>query len=105
MFSPIKIFPQLYHPVKIHKSKDLTGRAKYSTRTLHPPRYHFIDLGLTGYYGSPQSSGEPIRVEQIWGGDKTVPEFQASSDRCDPFATDVYYIGNVVRVHMLQVSF
>ncbi|EIN05722.1 hypothetical protein PUNSTDRAFT_137215 [Punctularia strigosozonata HHB-11173 SS5] len=99
MFDPREIFPRLYHPVKIHRNMELTGSAKYSTRTLHPPRYYFIDLGLTGYYGSPT---HPPLVDQIWGGDKTVPEFQRSSNPCDPFATDVYYIGNVVRTRLLQ---
>jgi hypothetical protein len=100
MLDPTLMYPNLYHPIKIHKNKDLKGKAPHFTRTLHPPRYHFIDFGLAEHF--PEGS-HPL-AEQIWGGDKTVPEFQNSAAPCDPFATDVYYIGNVVRRHLLDVS-
>jgi hypothetical protein len=40
----------------------------------------------------------------IHGADRTVPEFQDSHASCDPFATDVYYLGNVFRMDFIHVG-
>ena len=36
------------------------------------------------------------------GGDKTAPEHQ-NATRCNPFYTDIYYLGNLVRQEFIQV--
>jgi len=39
----------------------------------------------------------------IMGGDKSVPEFRTGGgEACNPFPTDVYYLGNMIREHFLQ---
>lgn len=102
MFDPTGMFPDLYHPVKIHRNQQLTGAAKHATRTAKPPRYYLIDFGLAQAYDC--SRGMPL-ADPILGGDKSVPEFRRSmGGPYNPFSTDVYYIGNVVRTRLLDVS-
>lgn len=46
----------------------------------------------------------PPREHPIVGGDKTVPEFQNwNGELLDPFPTDIYYIGNMIRTSILHV--
>jgi hypothetical protein len=37
------------------------------------------------------------------GGDKTAPEHQNGDTPCNPFPTDVYYLGNLVRGYYMKV--
>lgn len=41
-------------------------------------------------------------IEAGYGGDLSVPEFK-TQNYCDPFAVDVYRMGNVVRREFTQV--
>ena len=64
-------------------------------------RYYFIDFGLTRRY-DPKDG--PPREHPVVGGDKTVPEFKNwNGQLLDPFPTDIYYIGNMVRYTLLAV--
>ena len=45
-----------------------------------------------------------VDLEIVWGGDKTVPEFQCSNKVRNLFPTDIYYLGNVIKEHFLEVS-
>ncbi|RPD57478.1 hypothetical protein L227DRAFT_613500 [Lentinus tigrinus ALCF2SS1-6] len=95
MYDPRPLFPDMYHPVERYRSRDWKGRAKYSTRTECPVRYYFIDFGLSRRY-DPKNG--PPREYPILGGDKTVPEFTNwNGEPLDPFPTDIYYIGNMIR--------
>ncbi|CAL1706314.1 unnamed protein product [Somion occarium] len=94
MMDPKPIFPKLYHPAANRRTKDFSGRAKYYTRTVRPVKYYFIDFGISRQY-SPDDV-HPLE-DPILGGDKTVPEFQNSNAPCDPFATNIYYLGNLIR--------
>jgi hypothetical protein len=40
---------------------------------------------------------EPLR-----GGDKTAPEHRRGG-QCNPFRTDIYYLGNLIREQFMQV--
>ena len=62
------------------------------TRTL---KYYFIDFGISCHYSPDDKSFEYPILE----GDKSVPEFKKSADRCNPFHTDVdvYNLGNMIR--------
>ncbi|KAH0828802.1 hypothetical protein J3R83DRAFT_3250 [Lanmaoa asiatica] len=81
--------------------RDYSGSAKHYTRTQRPPKYYFIDFGLSRRYDL--TDADP-REEPIWGGDKEVPEFQNSNEPCNPFPTDVFYIGNAIRKDFIEVS-
>lgn len=103
MMDPKPTFPDMFHPVKTKKSLDWKGSAKYYTRTARPTRYIFIDFGLSVKYTS--EDGEPMACP-IQGGDKSVPEFQGDGKLKpnNPFPTDIYYLGNLIREDFLQVS-
>lgn len=99
MMDPKPLYPEMYHPRVIDWSRDMRRPAKHFSRTTHPTRYYFIDFGLSRKYNADE--GQP-REPPIQGGDKSVPEFQRSSEPCDPFPTDIYYIGNLIREDFLQ---
>jgi len=98
---PEKIFPRGHHPVSVDDRLDLSGSAPFYTRTQRPSKYYIIDFGISSRY-SPEDTAplEPI----IIGGDKTVPEFQNTTAPHNPFWTDIYYAGNLINEHFLQVS-
>ena len=39
----------------------------------------------------------------LFGGDKTVPEFLKEQLIHDPYKTDIYYVGNLIRTEFIQV--
>lgn len=102
MMDPTPMFPNMYHPRSILHNRNFKGRAKYYTRTARPTKYFLIDFGLSRKY-SPNDH-EP-REHPILGGDRTVPEFQGNGEYkpSNPFPTDIYYIGNMIREDFLQV--
>jgi hypothetical protein len=58
-------------------------------------------MGLSRQY-SP-ANGSPLE-KPLRGGDKSAPEHQdPQMPPCDPFPTDVYYLGNLVREKFIQV--
>lgn len=90
----------MFHPRVTDKSRDWKGTAKHSTRTLHPVKYYFIDFGLSRRY-DPKDG--PPREHPILGGDKSVPEFQNwNGELLDPFPTDIYYLGNLIRIKIMK---
>jgi serine/threonine protein kinase len=91
MLDASQMFPQGFHPVQIDRSLNFKGRAKRHSRTERPPRYYLIDFGLSRRYSSRDVLDEPIR-----GGDKSAPE-HSRGGQCNPFFTDIYYLGNLVR--------
>jgi len=94
------LYPQGYHPVVNSMKRDYTGKAKHFTRTQRPPRYYLIDFGLSRRY-NPQD-GPPLELP-ILGGDKSVPEFQKDRGTpYNPFPSDVYYLGNMIREDFLM---
>ncbi len=98
---PKPTFPNMFHPMSPHATRDSKGFAKHYTRTARPTKYYLIDFGLSRKYNSKDG---PIREEVILGGDTTVPEFQNHHyEPQDPFPTDIYYIGNMIREDFLPV--
>lgn len=95
------LYPGGYHPIDPNKSLDMRGAAKHFTRTQRPPKYYLIDFGLSRQYKPEERPpSEPI----VRGGDKSPPEHKTLDIPCDPFPTDVYYLGNLIREEFLQVS-
>lgn len=81
--------------------RKFTGSAKEpNTRTARATKYYFIDFGIARQCSH---DVKHPREDIILGGDKTVPEFQNTLDPQDPFPTDIYYIGNMMREDLLQV--
>jgi len=96
MFDPSGMYPNGYHPVQVNRSLNFKGRAKCYSRTERPPRYYMIDFGLSRRYSSRNALDDPLR-----GGDKSAPE-HGHGERCNPFHTDIYYLGNLVREFFMK---
>jgi hypothetical protein len=101
MLDPSGMYPNSFHPADPRKSKDFCRRAKGYSRTRRPTRYHLIDFGLSRLYDP--ANGPPFD-QPLRGGDKSAPEHQDRKTPCDPFPTDVYYLGNLVREDYMQVQ-
>ena len=99
MLDPSEMFPDGFHPTQINRRTDFSGRARRHTRTQRPPRYYLIDFGLSRRYASRATFDEPLR-----GGDRTAPEHQRGGP-CNPFQTDIYYLGNLIREEFIRVTF
>ncbi len=99
------LYPDLWHPSDIHRRRDWKGKAKHYTRTERPVKYYFIDYGLSELYNRDTARTWPPLELPVHGGDKSAPENQEKNCNtpCDPFATDIYYIGNLVRENFIQV--
>ena len=96
------ILPEMFHPQRIWRQlHDIRKDIRPYTRTARPVRYYFTDFGLSRRYAPDDAN--PLE-DPIIGGDKTVPEFQNDPyTPRNPFHTDVYYMGNLIRVTFLQV--
>ncbi|KAI0043012.1 hypothetical protein FA95DRAFT_503631 [Auriscalpium vulgare] len=98
MLDPSSMYPDSFHPAKRSRRKNFKGKAKYYTRTQRPSKYLFIDFGLSRRYDP--AAGPPLD-EPLRGGDKTVPEHRDRTKLCNPFFTDIYYLGNLIRERFL----
>lgn len=100
------MYPHGWHTANDELKRDWTSysRGEVYTRTERPPKYYLIDFGISRRYDP--AEGSPLE-DPINGGDKTAPEFQGRKAiiPCDPFPTDVYYIGNLIRTQFLQVRY
>ncbi|KAH9162951.1 kinase-like domain-containing protein [Lactarius sanguifluus] len=99
MFDPTNMYPKSFHPVKRNRSKDFRSKVTGYSRTRRPTRYLLIDFGLSRRYDP--VAGPPLD-EPLRGGDKSAPEHQDGTKPCNPFSTDVYYLGNLVREDYLK---
>jgi hypothetical protein len=97
MLDPSGMYPEGFHPIKMDRCREFKSCAKRYTRTQRPARYYLIDFGLSRRYDSRDALDEPLR-----GGDKSAPEHQHKVP-CNPFHTDIYYLGNLVREHFIKV--
>ena len=97
MLDPSGMYPDGFHPTRNNRRGDFRGRAIRFTRTFRPTRYYLIDFGLSRRYSSRNALDQPIR-----GGDKSAPEHRVGN-LCNPFHTDIYYLGNLLRKHFLFV--
>lgn len=102
MMDAKSMFPAMWHPSAQSMNYDYSGTAKHFTRTERPPKYYYIDFGLSRKYDP--EDGPPQELP-ILGGDKSVPEFQGEGyDKpADPFKTDIYYLGNIMRTQFVGV--
>ncbi|KAI0258475.1 kinase-like domain-containing protein, partial [Gloeopeniophorella convolvens] len=99
VLDPSRMYPKSFHPTEINRSKDFRRPARWYTRTRYPPRYYLIDFGLSREYDPTHG---PPRELPLRGGDKSAPEHRDMQTPCDPFPTDVYYLGNLVREDYME---
>ncbi|KAJ7162138.1 hypothetical protein C8R46DRAFT_1353155 [Mycena filopes] len=103
MSAPQEMFPDGFHPQYQERSLDLKDEARALTRTQQPPKYYLIDFGISLRF----SENEPRSALPIVGADRTVPEYQNDGHLYaqDPFATDIYFLGNLIREEFMDGQF
>ncbi|KAI0709586.1 kinase-like domain-containing protein [Cerioporus squamosus] len=95
------ILPEMFHPQRPWRMLDGRTQVRPYTRTARPVKYYFVDFGLSRRYIPEETN--PLELPII-GGDKTVPEFQDDYETPrNPFHTDVYYMGNLIRRFFCEV--
>lgn len=103
MMDSIKLYPEGFDFLEIDKKPGGHGRPRHHSRTERPPRYYFIDYGISTWYWDDQ----PHKEIPVKGGDKTAPEHAILVDGkrvpCDPFPTDIYYLGNLIKTQFVEV--
>ncbi|KAJ7167776.1 hypothetical protein C8R46DRAFT_898851 [Mycena filopes] len=95
VLDPKDLFPGGTHPVHPWLNPASDGLAPYIQRTACWPRYHIIDFGLSRRYDP--ADGPPVE-DIILGGDKSPSEHQGTAESCNPFPTDIYFLGNLLRL-------
>ena len=93
MIESEKMFPEGFHFKRDLRKPDLSGPAKFYTRTQRPSKYFIIDYGMARRYESDNDSPlEPTITK-----DKVV-KLQ------NPYQVDVYLAGELIRQVFLDVS-
>jgi hypothetical protein len=102
MMDPRPIYLDGYHPVKTNRTSDLKKRASHMTRTDRPVKYFYTNMSEARMY--PKFEGVYDRISL--GKDGTVPEHRGNTTKAvvNPFAVDVYCLGNVLRTEFLEVG-
>ena len=91
-----------HHTMDYRMNRSFTKAVKLAlSRTAKRTKYYIIDFGLSRRY--PPDSCVETAPE---GGDRTVPEFVNGLEETphDPFAVDIYCVGNVIQEYILDVS-
>ncbi|KAM5533173.1 hypothetical protein V8D89_013129 [Ganoderma adspersum] len=99
MVDPTPLHSEIPHFIEKGRSYDFKRRVRRFTRTERPVKYYYIDFGISRRYAPDDIS--PLE-DIIVGGDKSVPEFQGTDEPQNPFWTDIYYLGNLIRTDFLQ---
>ncbi|KAH6884706.1 hypothetical protein BKA70DRAFT_137394 [Coprinopsis sp. MPI-PUGE-AT-0042] len=68
-------------------------------RTQKWPRYHIIDFGFSSQYAPEEM---PPSEAPLPASDRSLPELDAPDSRFNPFPSDVYYIGNWIRIDLID---
>ncbi len=97
---PTPLLSESPHPAEPERSYDFKRKVKQRTRTEYPTQYYIIDFGLSRKF----SPGDELVAPVSYGGDKSVPEYKdPSRSVSNPFAIDVYCLGNLVREWFVDV--
>ncbi|KZS89805.1 hypothetical protein SISNIDRAFT_386065, partial [Sistotremastrum niveocremeum HHB9708] len=102
MMEPGALFPKGFHPCDPGRYTcpanplKLLSAAPYSSRTIVPVQYYFIDFGESQWYSSYSARGY---VRGPVGHSLSVPEFQ-SNRPYDPFPLDVRALGDMLQANL-----
>ncbi|CAL1706166.1 unnamed protein product [Somion occarium] len=94
-------------PINSKSLFSLAQSLRYGLRSVlfssiaNTPRYYFIDFGLSRRY---ERDGVPYLDPPVGGDDETLPEWRWGDPEMesDPFAADIYHLGNIFRVEFLE---
>ena len=97
---PVPLLSEIPHPNFPTRSYDFKRKVKQHTRTECPTRYYIVDFGLSRTF----SPGEDLVAPVSYGGDKSVPEYRDPTRAVsNPFAIDIYCLGNMIREWFIDV--
>ncbi len=100
LMDPVPLLSEIPHPNFPKRSYDFKRKVKQHTRTECPTRYYIIDFGLSRTF----SPGQDLVAPVSYGGDKSVPEYRDPARAVsNPFAIDVYCLGNLMREWFVDV--
>ncbi|KAI0249581.1 hypothetical protein BJV78DRAFT_1276093 [Lactifluus subvellereus] len=99
MLDPSDMYPESFHPINMERSRDLRHTAKVYSRTRRPTRYLLVGFKNSRQYDP--VNGPPLDTP-LGGGDKPAPEYKDGTTPCNPFLTDVYYLGDLIRTHYIK---
>ncbi|KAF8508731.1 hypothetical protein BU17DRAFT_77924 [Hysterangium stoloniferum] len=91
------LYPDGFHPVLLDRlPMNISRKAKHYSRTEYRPTYYLCNFALSQQFDP--SRGPPSAMPEH-ASDRSVPEFQGAGmeQHHDPFATDVYLIGNMIK--------
>lgn len=96
------LYPRGFHPVaKVLDPSGTKLAAARRRRDVQGVKYYFIDFGISTRIEK-DAQGEDRLVTGIDGQDRDVPEL-SDYRPYDPFAVDVFILGNVYRKKLLDV--
>ncbi|KAJ3813042.1 hypothetical protein F5876DRAFT_36009 [Lentinula aff. lateritia] len=103
MMDGTQMFPEGWHAIDPWKAKDNPLRSAKRTgfRMHFWPKYYLIDFGLSHMYSNKSTAPPLERI--LRGGDKSAPEHVPKYKHANPFSTDIYYIGNLIRQNFTEV--
>ncbi|EEB88895.1 hypothetical protein MPER_13078 [Moniliophthora perniciosa FA553] len=95
------MYPEGWHPMRPHcTNAGILHRAKrVGSRTKFWPKYYLIDFGHSRKY-DPRDGSPLERI--LMGGDRTPPEHSRIFEKANPFPTDVYFLGNFIRMNFIE---
>ena len=99
MFDPSEIYLRGFHHTRMNRRCAFNAKAKRFRRTQRSPRYYLFISGLSRHYTSRDDFDKPLR-----DGDDTASTRQGETP-CNPFRTDIYHLGNLVRHEFMRVRF
>ncbi|KZV68698.1 hypothetical protein PENSPDRAFT_753941 [Peniophora sp. CONT] len=99
MMDASRMYPDSFHPVHLDHAPDGFIRARRRPRSRAGVKYYFIDYGISSVFG-PGQSGK--LVTGVLGRDQDAPELSDVTPY-DPFAVDVFLIGNMLRTTFLEI--
>ncbi|KAJ3881233.1 hypothetical protein F5051DRAFT_322211 [Lentinula edodes] len=103
MMDGSQMYPKGWSSLDPSQARDNPFRAakRAGFRMQFWPKYYLIDFGLSHMYSS--KSTVPPLERILRGGDKSAPEHAPKYKHANPFPTDIYYIGNLVRENFTEV--
>ena len=100
MMDATPIYPDGYHPVRIHRAPDAIHDTDPLSRIEHPVKYLYVDFGLSVRF----PEGARSLVDGKVGRDTDIPEM-SSEKPYDAFKADIYALGNLFDKEIAQVGY
>lgn len=99
MMDADRMYPEGFHPVRIHHTPDRSDFAEHTSRSAGTVKYYFIDFGISVYI--PENL-RPKLVTGALGRDQDPPELSEQVPY-DPFKLDIFIIGNMFKRDFYKV--